>query len=58
MNPNSLTTTDASDGVIVRTTAPSARHSDYSWFFVALLALVLLASGLREVFGNKKHKKE
>jgi hypothetical protein len=53
MNATAGTSTDGTNGVIVRTTALHADHFDYSWLLLALLALALIARGLRGVFWNK-----
>jgi hypothetical protein len=49
-----VTNSDGTNGTIVRTiTMPLNDHADYSWMLLGLLAVVLIASGLREVFRNK-----
>jgi hypothetical protein len=54
MNTIAVTNSNGTNGIIVRTiTVHPNDHIDYSWMLLALLALVLVASGLREVFGKK-----
>jgi hypothetical protein len=50
MNPIAVSNTEGTNGMIVRTTRVRASDQiDYSWMLLALLALVLIASGLRGV---------
>jgi hypothetical protein len=53
---NATAATDASNVVVVKSTAWPSERLDFSWILVALLVLFLLATGLREMLGNKKTK--
>jgi hypothetical protein len=54
MNPIAVSNTEGTNGLIVRTTRVRASDQlDYGWMLLALLALVLIASGLGEVFKNR-----
>jgi hypothetical protein len=55
MNAPPGTSTNGTNGVILRTTVPDSSHLDFSWplLLLALLVLVLIASGLRKVFWDK-----
>jgi hypothetical protein len=49
-----VTNSNGTNGMIVKTiTVHPNDHVDYSWMLLALLALVLVVGGLREVFGKK-----
>jgi hypothetical protein len=48
----SLTNTNVSDEVIVRTTVLPHDQMNYTWLILALVALALIAAGLRKVFWN------
>jgi hypothetical protein len=47
---NASTSTKVSEEVIVRTTLPPHDHIEYFWLLLALLALAVVAAGLRRVF--------
>jgi hypothetical protein len=46
------TSTNVSDEVIVRTTVLPHDRINYAWLILALLALALIAAGLRTAFWN------
>jgi len=47
------TTTQYTNNAVVRTTTYRSDHLDYSWALLALLAMAMIAAGLRKLFWDK-----
>jgi hypothetical protein len=53
MNATADTRADGTNSEMAQTRLPPGDHSDYSWLLLGLLALALIASGLRGLFWKK-----
>jgi len=48
-----VNTMEGTNAAIVRTTTFQRDRTDYSWFLLAVLAMALIASGLRKLFWTR-----
>ena len=53
MNTNTAATAKDTNAAVIRRTVFQNDHVDYSWMLLGLLAVVLIAAGLRKVFWDK-----
>ncbi len=53
MSSVTVVTTNSPRGAIVRTTRFQNDHVDFSWLVLALVAVALIAAGLRKLFWSQ-----